>query len=119
MLLLRTLGYNLVKIQVADWMGVAGENVLGFALGEKLEKKSSIAPRTAKKDRSPGPVNSTGDRTTAAFSGPPQLSCTLAATPKSRRRTTRQNLQQQRGAEIAMSRKATTELDRVQTFDNL
>ena len=90
-------------------------------MGEKLEKKSSIAPRTAKKDRSPGPVNPTGDHrtTAAAFSGPPQLSCTLAATPKSRRRTTRQNLQQQRGAEIAMSRKATTELDRVQTFDNL
>ncbi|MEG5112934.1 hypothetical protein QUB60_09540 [Microcoleus sp. A2-C5] len=89
-------------------------------MGEKLEKKSSIAPRTPKKDRSPGPVNPTGDRTTAAaFSGPPQLSSNLAATPKSRRRTTRQNLQQQRGAEIAMSRKATTELDRVQTFDNL
>ncbi len=39
--LLRLLGYNLVTIPVADSTGLADENVLGFALGEKLRSRSS------------------------------------------------------------------------------
>ncbi|WP_293352897.1 MULTISPECIES: hypothetical protein [unclassified Microcoleus] len=56
-------------------------------------------------------VNPTGDRAHNRSSFPgftstlPTLSPAIAATPKSQRLTTPQNLQQQRGAEIAMSRK--------------
>ncbi|MCC3423739.1 MAG: hypothetical protein JGK24_09065 [Microcoleus sp. PH2017_29_MFU_D_A] len=49
-------------------------------------------------------VNPTGDRAHNRSSFPGFASA-IAATPNSRRRSTPQNLQQQRGAEIAMSRK--------------
>ena len=79
-------------------------------MGEQLEKeKFDRTFRKKEQKRAMGACQSTrraiAPTTAAAFSGPPQLSCTLAATPKSRRPTTPQKLKQQRGAEIAMSRK--------------
>jgi hypothetical protein len=41
----------LARIQAADSTRVADENFLGFALGEKLRSRSSIAPHTAKKEQ--------------------------------------------------------------------
>ncbi|WP_216670590.1 hypothetical protein [Microcoleus asticus] len=46
--LLRVLGYKFVTIQAADSTRVADENFLGFAWGEKLRSRSSIAPRHKK-----------------------------------------------------------------------
>jgi len=41
----------LARIQAADSTRVADENFRGFALGEKLRSRSSIAPHTAKKEQ--------------------------------------------------------------------
>jgi len=41
--LLRTLGYDGIKIMVADSTKLADENVLGFALGEQIRSISSLA----------------------------------------------------------------------------
>jgi hypothetical protein len=72
------LGYEFAIIQAADSTRVADENFLGFALGEKLRSRSSIAPHTAKKEQKKidRPRQSTriwlAPVTAAAFPGSPQ-----------------------------------------------
>ncbi|MBW3584661.1 MAG: hypothetical protein KY448_02145 [Cyanobacteria bacterium 0813] len=86
--LLAALRYKLATIQVADSTRVADENFLEFALGENLRSRSSIAPRTAKKergkkDRSSAPVNHPwlAPATAAAFPGSPQPGSSLKLSP--------------------------------------
>ncbi|WP_333301108.1 hypothetical protein [Microcoleus sp. K4-C2] len=84
--LLRVLGYKFATIQPGDSTRVADENFLGFASGEKLRSRSSIAPRhkkSAKKERSSAPVNppSLAPSTAAAFPGSFQPGSSLKLSP--------------------------------------
>jgi hypothetical protein len=73
----------LARIPAADSTRVADEKFLGFALGEKLRSKSSIAPHTAKKEQKKidRPRQSTpiwlAPATAAAFPDSPQRGCSL------------------------------------------
>jgi hypothetical protein len=77
----------LARIQAADSTRVADENFRGFALGEKLRSRSSIAPHTAKKQQKKIARRRQSTRirleraTAAAFPGSPQPGCSLKLSP--------------------------------------
>jgi len=77
----------LARIQAADSTRVADENFLGFALGEKLRERRSLAPHTPKKEQKKidRPRQSTriwlAPATAAAFPGSPQPGSSLKLSP--------------------------------------
>ena len=77
----------MARIQAADSTRVADENFLGFALGEKLRSRSSIAPHTAKKQQKKIDRPRQSPRiwleraTAAAFRGSPQPGGCLKLSP--------------------------------------
>ncbi|MGB3263163.1 MAG: hypothetical protein WBA89_04320 [Microcoleus sp.] len=103
-----------MTIETAKSPKLDDENLLGLGLVEKLEKekfdRTAHRKKRAKRSivRANQPSKELAPTTAAAIPDSRRMAVALSgapAAPKSPRRTTAQNLQQQPGAEIAMSGK--------------